>query len=209
MKIYNYHPITGEYIGEQNADIDQAETEVQGQTVYLLPAYATFTKPPKHKDDKVRLWQDTEWIYEVDYRQNYYKVDASMGVYPIENFGAIEEGYVLVTKELGDLVKENPNDYLIDNGEVRAKTEEEKQAEEDAEFNKQFFLTSLGYVRRSVTMQDGSKRDFLCDILPLLEVGVPILTYTRELEQSQVQVTEQFLNECKQQMLIDFYGGNA
>ncbi|MBR6099418.1 hypothetical protein IKP85_06695 [bacterium] len=78
--------------------------------------------------------------------------------------------------------------------------------EQEAEFNRQFFNTSLGYVRRSVTMKDGSRKDFLCDILPLLQVGVPVLTYTRELEQSKVLVTEQFLNECKQQLLIDFYG---
>lgn len=78
--------------------------------------------------------------------------------------------------------------------------------QEEQEFNRQFFLTSLGYVRREVTMQDGSKKDFLSDILPLLEVGVPVLTYTRQLEQSRVLVTEQFINECKQQMLKDFYG---
>ena len=78
--------------------------------------------------------------------------------------------------------------------------------EQEAEFNRQFFLTSLGYVRRSVAMKDGSHKDFLSDILPLLQVGVPILTYTRELEQNKVLATEQFINECKQQLLVDFYG---
>lgn len=78
--------------------------------------------------------------------------------------------------------------------------------EQEAEFNRQFFNTSLGYVRRKVTMQNGDKRDFLCDILPLLQVGVPILTYTRDLQQNSVFATEQFINECKQQMLTDFYG---
>lgn len=78
--------------------------------------------------------------------------------------------------------------------------------EQEAEFNRQFFLTSLGYVRRSVSMKDGSHKDFLSDILPLLQVGVPILTYTRELQQNRVLATEQFIDECKQQLLIDFYG---
>lgn len=78
--------------------------------------------------------------------------------------------------------------------------------EQEEEFNRQFFLTSLGYVRRLVTMKDGSHKDFLSDILPLLEVGVPVLTYSRDLVQKRVLVTEQFINQCKQQVLKDFYG---
>lgn len=207
MKIYNYNPVTYEYIGEQNADLDPQETKEQGKDIYLIPANATAKKPPVHKEDKARVWQDGGWVYVADYRLNYYKVDSSLFVSDITELGELEEGYILVTKELGELVKANPDDYVIDNNEVRAKTEEEKQAEADAEFNKQFFNTSLGYVRRKVTMKDGSTKDFLSDILPLLAPGVPVLTYTRELEQSKVIVTEQFINECKQQVLIDFYGG--
>lgn len=81
-----------------------------------------------------------------------------------------------------------------------------KQEEAEKLFNTSFFNTSLGYVRREVTMKDGSKKDFLSDILPLLQVGVPILTYTKDLEQNKVLTTQQFIDECKQQMLTDFYG---
>lgn len=97
----------------------------------------------------------------------------------------------------------NKSKYYYENGEIKAKTEEQQKQEILAE---QFFNTSLGYVRRKVTMKDGTTRDFLSDILPLLQVGVPVLTYTSNLEQRQVLVTEQFINECKQQMLQDFYG---
>lgn len=89
--------------------------------------------------------------------------------------------------------------------EIPAPTPEE----EEAEFNREFFNTSLGYVRRKVTMKDGRIKDFLSDILPLLAPGVPVLTYTRQLVQNKVLVTEQFINECKQQVLIDFYGSMA
>lgn len=89
-------------------------------------------------------------------------------------------------------------------------TEEEKQAEMLEQFNKEFFNTSLGYVRRKVTMKDGTFKDFLTDIVPLLQVGVQIITYTlngAELTQNTgVTVTEQFINECKQQVFNDFYG---
>jgi hypothetical protein len=97
----------------------------------------------------------------------------------------------------------NPDKYYYDNGEIKAKTEQEQKQEILAE---QFFNTSLGYVRRKVTMKDGTIRDFLSDVLPLLQTGVPVLTYTANLEQNRVLVTEQFINECKQQMLQDFYG---
>lgn len=85
-------------------------------------------------------------------------------------------------------------------------TEEEKQEQEHQQFLKDFFNTSLGWVRRQVTMQTGDTKDFLTDILPLLQVGIPILTYTEAGEQNKVIVTEEFLNECKQQVLRDFYG---
>jgi hypothetical protein len=95
------------------------------------------------------------------------------------------------------------NSFYVKNGVVKEKTEQQKREEILAN---QFFNTSLGYVRRQVTMKDGSTRDFLTDILPLLAVGVPILVYSSELEQSRVLVTEPFINECKQQLLTDFYG---
>lgn len=86
-------------------------------------------------------------------------------------------------------------------------TEEEIEQQEQERFAREFFNTSLGYVRRKVNMKDGSTKDFLTDILSLLQVGVPIITYNADKTQNtNVLVTEQFINECKQQLLIDFYG---
>lgn len=90
---------------------------------------------------------------------------------------------------------------------------EQAQARETS-FNEEFFNTSLGYIRRKVTMKDGSTKDFLTDILPLLQVGVPIISYdkpdftTDEIpaQNTDKLVTEEFINECKQQVLKDFYG---
>lgn len=85
-------------------------------------------------------------------------------------------------------------------------TEEEKQEQEEKEFNRKFFSTSLGYVSRDVHMKNGTVKDFLTDILPLLKVGIPVLVYTRELVQSKVPATQQFIDECGQQLIKDFYG---
>ena len=88
--------------------------------------------------------------------------------------------------------------------------ETEKQAELIEQFNKEFFNTSLGYIRRSVMMKDGSSKDFLTDIVPLLQAGVQIITYslngTEVVQNTGVVVTEQFITECKQQLFNDFYG---
>lgn len=102
-------------------------------------------------------------------------------------------------------------------------TSEYKKKEADkreADFNKAFFLTSLGYVRRSVTMSDGSHKDFLSDLLPVISMGVQggqtvnILTYDKppfdkDVEdwteyQHQVVVTPQFIQECFLQLSNDF-----
>lgn len=85
-------------------------------------------------------------------------------------------------------------------------TQEEKRQQEEEEFNRKFFNTSLGYVSRDVHMKNGTIKDFLTDILPLLQVGIPVLTYTRQYVQNKVPCTEEFLNECKNQLIVDFYG---
>lgn len=108
-----------------------------------------------------------------------------------------------VSKDFYDYFVANQSNFYVVDGQITEKTQQEIIEEVLAE---QFFNTSLGNVRRKVTMKDGSTRDFLSDILPLLQVGVPILVYTNQLEQLRVLVTEQFINECKQQMLQDFYG---
>lgn len=102
-------------------------------------------------------------------------------------------------------------------------TPEYKQKEynrRESEFDKAFFNTSLGYVRRSVTMADGSHKDFLSDLLPAISMsvqsGVPvnILTYNKppfdhDIEdwteyQHKVVATPQFIQECFIQLSNDF-----
>lgn len=114
--------------------------------------------------------------------------------------------------DLPILVTENS---IID-GEIITQEElEQRQIKKRQEnFNDEFFNTSLGYVRRKVTMKDGRVKDFLTDILPLLQAGVSIITYNMpdfELDEELTQnvgvcVTDVFLDECKHQLLVDFYG---
>lgn len=121
-----------------------------------------------------------------------------------------------VSEDFYSLYNETPDKYIYLDGEIveNPDYEEEQAQAREIEFNESFFNTSLGYIRRKVTMKDGRTKDFLTDILPLLQVDVPIISYDKpdftvdEMPKQNTDklVTEEFINECKQQVLKDFYG---
>ena len=117
-----------------------------------------------------------------------------------------------------------PYEKLVD-GEVIDNTEEYNQEQinlKQEEFKKEFFLTSLGYIRRKVSMATGETKDFLSDLLPVISMGiqsgqtVPIITYSlpdfsQELTKEYLEslqtvknVTAQFVQECFLQLSNDF-----
>ena len=91
-------------------------------------------------------------------------------------------------------------------------------------FEKEFFNTSLGWIRRQVRMKDGSNKDFLSDLLLQIKAGlemgvsVNILTYqlpdfTQELSEDYVKTLQQtkvatpeFIQECLMQTVTDWEG---
>ena len=116
--------------------------------------------------------------------------------------------------------------YLIEETETSlvalAETQEEIIEEKRKQFYNDFFYTSLGYVRRKVTMKTGETKDFLSDLLPVISLGVSngqvvnIITYkepdfTQEnvnwerLQEVKV-VTVEFINECFSRLSSDFTG---
>lgn len=92
------------------------------------------------------------------------------------------------------------------------------------EFEKEFFNTSLGWIRRKVSMATGEKKDFLSDLLPAIAegvksaLGVQVIAYnqpdySQELTDEYLQtlqvratVTSQFIQECFLQLSNDFTG---
>lgn len=117
---------------------------------------------------------------------------------------------------------ENPNKYLWDGENIvlNENYETELAQEREAQFNKDFFKTSLGYVRRKVSMATGETKDFLSDLLPTISMGVQmgqpvqIITYdkpdfTQEITdwtvlQNVKTVTAEFVQECFMQLSNDF-----
>ena len=150
-----------------------------------------------------------------------------MKYYTIQNNGLLIADNEQALTRFYDNVLELPTDYevgkyiVVDSELIlNPDWEEEQTIKREAEFNKAFFNTSLGYIRRSVTMQDGSKKDFLSDLMPTIKMGlesgisVNILAYDKppfdkDIEdwteyQHQVVVTPQFIQECFMQLSNDF-----
>lgn len=106
------------------------------------------------------------------------------------------------------------------NLEAWGKSEDDYIQEREEQFNKDFFKTSLGYIRRKVSMATGETKDFLSDLLPTISMGVQmgspvqIIAYdkpdfTQEVTdwtslQSVITVTAEFIQECFVQLSNDF-----
>ena len=143
-----------------------------------------------------------------------------------------EETQEVIQEEIIEQKEENhptyyalqPYELLVD-GVVTDNTEEYEQEQiqaKQSQFSQEFFLTSLGYIRRKVSMSTGETKDFLSDLLPVISMGiqsgqtVPIITYslpdfTQELTteyleslQAVQNVTAEFVQECFLQLSNDF-----
>lgn len=123
----------------------------------------------------------------------------------------------------------NPENYIIEDGLIKNAGIEIIAERRKNQFEKDFFETSLGWIRRKVTMLDGSIKDFLADLLlPIkagMEIGqqVKIITYktpdftvepTVEYMKSLQEIkyaTYEFIEDCLFQTVSDFglnQGGN-
>ena len=227
MNLYNYDKNTKEYLSTTIADADPAETKKQGKFIPLIPANATLIEPPTVEINQVAVFENNKWVVKADYRKNYVKVDDNFQVQEITTIGE-QEGFYLVDKATGELIKENPNNFKIQDGEIVQKTkseiEQQKIKARQTQFKKDFFLTSFGYIRRKVNMATGEIRDFLFDLLPAIEKSVslgkpyPVIVYkqpdfTKEITteylvslQEFKNATEQFCKECTLQIGTDFSG---
>lgn len=122
-----------------------------------------------------------------------------------EEYAELQEGKLIWQD---DEIVENPN------------YDDEQTAKRQAEFEKEFFETSLGWIRRAVNMANGTTKDFLSDLLPTISMAVQsgtpvnIIAYnepdfTEEITdwkpyQHLEVVTPQFIQECFLQLSNDF-----
>lgn len=162
--------------------------------------------------------QRAQFIY--DAKQNgltlTFKEDKTTGeeleIYAHQRFEKVENGVIINIS--------NTPEYIA-----------EKAKEREDAFNKDFFETSAEWVKRTVTMQDGTIKNFLTDIYPSIAIvagqgqGLPpgIIRYkkpknfendlsTKEWEDLQIkgamspELANKFIEECTQRLLADFAG---
>lgn len=132
----------------------------------------------------------------------------------------------LSIEETQDAMYALEKNEIMKNGSPQIDTNYEKKQESERKkaFYEQFFKTSLGWIRRNVSMKDGSTKDFLADFLMQIKAGlelgqtVEIITYnlpdfsqeaTEEYMvslQERKNATPSFIQECLMQTVRDFGG---
>lgn len=126
MNLYNYDKNTKEYLSTTLASADPMETKIKGEFVPLVPAYATLLEPPTTGENEVAIFNGKVWEIKKDFRVSHKICDENFNIKDITKIGEIEEKY-LVTADMAELIKENPNNFKIQNEEIAQKTEEEYQ----------------------------------------------------------------------------------
>ena len=159
----------------------------------------TIEYPPKNKGDITNYDTNVELLTEDGYKEL------------IEAEKEIGKAYNITYEDLGNAIKEiateipQPDPAII----------------REEQFNRDFFQTSLGWIRRKPTMADGTQKDFLSDLFPTMAFNaslgatVNVLAYTKPNDFSeeitdwtQYQhwevITNQFIQECSLQLQNDF-----
>lgn len=132
---------------------------------------------------------------------------------------------VTKTKDVAELIVAPVNYYICykDNytdGTVNENFETEQLQKKQEQFEQDFFETSLGFIRRKVTMANGEIKDFLTDLLPSIAMGlqlnqtVKVICYNQpdftqdtidfEALQHIENATAAFVQECFVQLNNDF-----
>lgn len=98
MKHYTYDKDTYEFRTVSETPLDPLESELQGKSIWLLPANATFTEPPATQKGFARVWQKVKWVQVEDHRGTKYWLP-----------GDTWDSEPREMKDLGPL----PNDYML------------------------------------------------------------------------------------------------
>lgn len=97
MNAYKFNPITKEYEGIQQAQLNPIQTKKQGKDVYLLPINSTFEIPPEKQEGKAIVFEDNKWVLKTDYRGR--KAYNNEGLLIIEYIGDLKSSDKLLTEE--------------------------------------------------------------------------------------------------------------
>lgn len=133
MNAYKFNPITKEYEGIQEAQLNPIQTEKQGKDVYLLPINSTFEIPPEKEEGKAIVFEDNNWLLKTDYRGR--KAYNNEGLLIISYIGDLKGSDKLLTEEQiegienGTLIWKNGEIVKYEKSKEELKAEYEQQIE--------------------------------------------------------------------------------
>ena len=122
MQAYMYSITTHEFLESVPCFPDPVRSRMEGREVYLLPANATFTKPPAKRTGYTAIWNGSGWAEIEDYRGvQYWPKGATYNSASIEmkELGPLPDGASLTRPE-----------KTAD--EITAEKEQREQAETEA-----------------------------------------------------------------------------
>ncbi len=193
MKLYLYDEITKEYVEEIEAYLDPEETKIQGKKVYMYPANATDIEPPTTKEHEIVIFENDNWVIKPDYR-GLYQCSADLIATPIDKFGELEEGYIVITEEQYNKILEDNLYYVVLDGELVENPNYEQDITQKERERVAMFSLTRGDVFRGLLMAKG---------------------VTRAQLRAMIETNEQLTEVEKEMALIDFdealnfYRGNA
>lgn len=65
MKLYEFDPQTGKYVGNHDAQIDEWQTQIKGETCYIGEANAVWEEPPQ-QEGHTAYYIGGEWVLKAD-----------------------------------------------------------------------------------------------------------------------------------------------
>lgn len=99
------------------------------QSEYLLPAMATFKKPPETKEKEIAIWNGVDWTIEPDLRGELQVNIETYEITTVEYVGKIKNGFQFVTSDVAEDIQANRDKYKLINGTLTdiSNTEEYKE----------------------------------------------------------------------------------
>ena len=170
MKIYNYDKTTKEYLFESEASLDPQATKNQGKEVYLIPDCATVKKPPSVRKNEICIFLNG-WQIKSDFRGQYI-VNSDMMPEIVEEIGNIKEGYIVITDEQAQKIKEDNLFYIISNNTLIENPNYEHDKQERERQRKDQLTLTPADVERALYKAKGMDFD---DLKALIVQALPTI----------------------------------
>ncbi len=172
MKYYSFDE-NGIFNGEVAPQVDPLETEIAGETVYMVAANSTVVAPPAVPEGSVAQWDGSGWVIKADFRGEVVYSISDKSPKIVDYIGDIETGYTNI--EPGEYDEWVEGDWVVDTVAHLAGAKLAKLYEINSEADRALSVITDAYPeseRLSWDKQEQEARNWLADnsvATPLLD----------------------------------------